>query len=327
MRKLALTALLAFGMALGASSAIAAPQRGSGEQVTLTDGGQPASGDTFVLDLANAGKIADATGVTDNNGTPPPNVVANLTTVGTVQAQTYYTVCRDGKKHVVMVNAGEKPKDDDTCGAWIAIGGPVTLTGNDKITIEVGATPSISVTPQTTMSVGTPSNTYPHWEFSGNFDYFRDRGASENYAGFDGSVLYKPTSMFGFGADITYMRLFGQPDFSGSLGFYNGELEAGCKHGHVTPYADIQLGVVHSTNSNSAFTAEGTGSEGGTMTIFFPASTSSSNAFDFMAGGGLRWSLGPHIDWNVARVNYVLTTFSSSVQNNFTVAGGLTFRY
>ena len=52
----------------------------------------------------------------------------------------------------------------------------------------------------------------------------------------------------------------------------------------------------------------------------------SSNAFGFMAGGGLDFKLNPRVYWRV-QGDYIGTHFQSSVQSNFSVGSGIVLHF
>jgi len=329
MRKFALVMLVAGWMALGVGSAKAAamPQGGGGTTVTVNSNGQPATGGTFVLDLANAGKIAHSTGTVDSNGTP--SNVLDLANVGKVRVDVYVEVCQNGQ-HILVVNSGVVPPDDGTCHDRHRIDGAFWLTGSDTIKIDTG-TGTVDVTHNGTGTSLTGGQTggFTPWEAFGGFEYLRLVEDSANFAGFDLRALYNTNSWLGLGFAYDYKRLTGESE-SATLQIYGGAVQLNDRTKTWTPFGFFEMGGAHISGSSSGGSTGGTTGELGIprseTTGGGTSGSSSANAFAMKLGGGLDLNITPSIAIRLGQMDWVYTHFGGQSQNNYDVIAGITFK-
>jgi hypothetical protein len=299
MRKFVIVALVAGWMAWGIGSAKAAAMRqgGGSTTVTVTNNGSPASGVSFVLDLANAGKIAHSTGTTDANGSP--SNVLDLANLGKVRVDVYVQVCQNGKV-VLIVDSGTVPPDDGSCHDRKKVGA-FWLHGGDALTVDVG-TGTATVTPgPSTSSTGSQYDNYKPFEVYGGFDYlrFREEGEGFNFAGFDATALYNANSHLGIGFGYGYKRLLGE-DESLTRQTFAGVVQESCRHKMYTPFAQVQIG-------DARFSAFG----------------ESENGFYMKAGGGLKINLNSTFSVIPAQAFWDYNHVEGESLNNFDLGAGI----
>src|ERR1022692_2504521 len=173
MKRIAMSVLFVAFILLFASTA--ATQAQGGGSITVNKNGSPASGVSVVFDLSNMGKAGgtgtSTTGTTDSSGNI--NNVLDLSNMGKAHYDVYEKECVNGQTVVVIVTAGQTPKDDGCKNHKIG-GFTWWNDGRDHVTIDAG---THTVTNSHT-SIGTNTGTYTSdfkpIELSGGFNFYHE---------------------------------------------------------------------------------------------------------------------------------------------------------
>jgi opacity protein-like surface antigen len=310
MKRIAIAVLFVAFMILFASTA--ATQAQTAGSITVNKNGSPASGVSVVLDLSNMGKAGttgtSTTGTTDSNGSP--SNVLDLSNMGKAHYDVYEKTCVNGETVVVVVPAGQTPKDDGCkhrrIGGFIWWG-----DGNDHVTIDTGthtATNSHSGTGTVTgTGTGTHINTneYMKYEIGGGFNFYHE--TSEPFYGGYGTFAYHPKPCWGVVGDITVDH-HSETGFSSTMEWFM----AGPRIQHptttFTPYGQLLLGGIHSSFSSGT-------------------TSGSANAFGMKLGGGLDWNISPKWGVRLGQFDYVYSHFGGQSQSNFDYSAGFVYHF
>jgi len=154
------------------------------------------------------------------------------------------------------------------------------------------------IAPPTTQFV-TPRLSLNGWEFSGTYRFRRWLGATADFSGRSAAAV-RPSNAH------QYTYLFG-PEVS--------------LPGRVSPFAHLLLGAAHESVSAVANpTPDGTG-----FAFTIPGRTGSS--FSTALGGGIDLKLTKHFWLRPVQVDYLLTRFGSTTQNQPRISTGLVFNF
>jgi len=139
----------------------------------------------------------------------------------------------------------------------------------------------------------------PRAEVAGLYSYIRFSGGI-NCNGGGGSVAYNLNSWIGVVGQV------GGCHFSGgnAISYLFGPKLSYRSAGRFDPFAQVLFGGAR-----------------------FSATGFSSNAFAMTAGGGLDIKVSDHFAIRVAQVDYLMTRFAGTRQNNFQYSGGVVFRF
>lgn len=155
---------------------------------------------------------------------------------------------------------------------------------------------------------------FPKVEGSAGYTYLRfnpSTGSSANCNGGYGSIAANFNGWFGVVGDVDACKTSRPaPGTNGTATtFLFGPKFAYRKCCRVTPFGQLLVGGIHGTAG-------------------FPGLTASTNAFSLAAGGGIdvRPWRSCFFAIRVAEVNYLLTRFNGSNQNNFQFKVGIVFR-
>jgi hypothetical protein len=283
-------------------------QAQSGGSITISKNGSPASGVSYVLDLSNMGKAGGTstptTGTTDSSGNI--NNVLDLSNMGKAHYDVYEKECVNGQTVVVIVPAGQTPKDDG-CKKR-RIGGFIWWNdGRDHVTIDTG---THSVTNSHT-SIGTGTGTGTGkinplpWEVGGGFNFYHE--TNEPFYGGWGSVAYHPKPCYAIVGQFTVDH-HGETGFSSNMEWFMAGVRIDHPMDKITPYGQVLLGGIH-----SSFTS-------GTL-------SGSSNAFGAKIGGGLDWNVSPKFSVKLGEISLDYSHFGGGNQNNFDYSAGVVFHF
>jgi hypothetical protein len=306
MKRIVIAVLFVALMILFASTG--ATQAQSGGSITISNNGSPASGVSYVLDLSNMGKAGGSstptTGTTDSSGNI--NNVLDLSNMGKAHYDVYEKTCVNGQTVVVIVPAGQTPKDDGC--KKNRIGGFIWWNdGHDHVTIDTG---THSVTNSHT-SIGTSTHTgtslIDHYkgEFSGGFNFYHE--TDEHFYGGYVSGVYYPKPCWGVVGDFNFDHTSGT-GFSGNMEWFMGGLRIAHPVDKFTPYGQFLLGGIHSSFSSGS-------------------TSGSANAFGTKLGGGLDWNVTPKIGVRLGQFTWDSSRFGGQWQNNFDYSAGVVFHF
>lgn len=311
MKRIAMAVLFFAFMILIASSA--AIQAQSGGSITVNKNGSPASGVSVVFDLSNMGKAGTSTGTT---GTPTTSTtdssgnvgsVLDLSNMGKAHYDVYEKECVNGQTVVVIVPAGQTPKDDG-CKKR-RIGGFIWWNdGHDHVTIDTGTntvTNSHSSTGTTLTGISKVPSTFDRYEVGGGFNFYHE--TDEPFYGGYGTFIYHPKPCYGIVGDFTVDH-HSETGASSNMEWYMGGVRVQHPMTTFTPYAQVLLGGIHSSFNSGSFSG-------------------SANAFGMKLGGGLDWNVTPHFGVRLAQFNYDFSHFSGQTQNNFDYSAGVVWHF
>ena len=308
------TAVLLIGFVICITCAVVTHAQ-SGGSITINKNGSPASGVSVVLELSNMGKAGNTgavagttTGTTNSNGNP--SNVLDLSNMGKAHYDVYEKECVNGETVVVIVPAGQTPKDD-SCKKR-RIGGFIWWNdGRDHVTIDTGTHTVIST--HTSMGGGpsTGGGTYEgfKWELGGGFNYYHE--TNEPFYGGFGSLAYQPKPWIGFVGDFTIDH-HSETDFSSTMEWYMFGVRVAHPTPHWTPCGQVLFGGIH-----SSFTS-GTGSE---------STSGSANAFGMKVEGGIDYNVSPHFGVRLGQFGWDISHFGGGWQNNFDYSGGVVWHF
>ncbi len=166
------------------------------------------------------------------------------------------------------------------------------------------------------LAVALPASAqnFPKVEASTGYMYFRfnpSAGTPANCNGGYGSVGVNFNHWLGLVGNVDACKTSGPaPGTNGTATtFLFGPKFAYRKCCRITPFAHLLVGGIHATSG-------------------FPSVTASTNAFSLAAGGGLDVKPWKNCFFaiRVAEVDYLLTRFNGSNQNNFQFKAGIVFR-
>jgi outer membrane immunogenic protein len=158
------------------------------------------------------------------------------------------------------------------------------------------------------------AQTFPKVEASAGYSYMRfnaSTAASANCNGGYGSIGGNFNNWFGIVGNVDACQTNGTAGASSTAtNFLFGPKFACRKCCRITPFAQLLVGGIHANAG-------------------FPGVTASTNAFAFAAGGGVdvRPWRSCRLALRVAEVNYVLTHFKGSIQNNFQFKTGIVLQW
>jgi opacity protein-like surface antigen len=232
--------------------------------------------------------------------------------MGKAHYDVYESECVNGQTVVVVVPAGQTPKDDG-CKKR-RIGGFIWWNdGHDHVTIDTGTNTVKNSHTSTGTSTGTDVINPFKWEVGGGFNFYHE--SNEPFYGGWGSVAYHPKPCYAIVGDFT-MDHHSETGFSSNMEWFMGGVRIEHQTPTFTPYGQVLLGGVH-----SSFTVEGSGGSGGS------GSSGSANAFGMKLGGGLDWNVSPHFSVRLAEFNYDFTHFGGQTQNNFDYSAGVVWHF
>jgi outer membrane immunogenic protein len=166
-----------------------------------------------------------------------------------------------------------------------------------------------------TISLPACAQNFPKVEASTGYMYLRfnpTTGAAANCNGGYGSAGVNFNRWFGVVGNVDVCKTNGPaPGTNGTAStFLFGPKFAYRKCCRFTPFGQLLLGGVHGTSG-------------------FPGLTASTNAFSLAAGGGVDFKPTRNCFFaiRVAEVDYLLTRFNGSNQNNFQFKAGIVFRW
>jgi outer membrane immunogenic protein len=156
---------------------------------------------------------------------------------------------------------------------------------------------------------------FPKVEASAGYMYLRfnpSAGSAVNCNGGYGSIAWNFSDWFGVVGNVDACKASGTAPGANSTAttFLVGPKFAYRKCCRITPFGQVLIGGIHSTAG-------------------FPTLTAPTNAFSLAAGGGIDvkpWR-SCFVAIRVAEVNYLLTHFNGSNQNNFQFKVGIVFRW
>jgi hypothetical protein len=309
MKRIAMSVLFVAFILLFASTA--ATQAQGGGSITVNKNGSPASGVSVVFDLSNMGKAGgtgtSTTGTTDSGGNI--NSVLDLSNMGKAHYDVYEKECVNGETVVVIVPAGQSPKDDG-CKKR-RIGGFIWWNdGHDHVTIDTGTHTVTNSHTSIGTSTGTGLITPFKYELGGGFNFYHE--SNEPFYGGYGSFVYYPKPCTGIVGDFTFDH-HSETGFSSNMGWYMGGIRLSHQTPTFTPYGQILLGGIHSSFSIGG--SRGSGTSG------------SANAFGLKLGGGLDWNVTPHFGVRLGEFNYDFSHFGGQTQNNFDYSAGVVWHF
>jgi|SRR5882724_5442782 len=299
------TAFLFIGfMVLISSTGVTHAQ--SGGSITINKNGSPASGVSVVFDLSNMGKAGttgtSTTGTTNSNGNP--SNVLDLSNMGKSHYDVYEKTCVNGETVVVVVLAGQTPKDDGCkhrrIGGFIWWG-----DGNDHVTIDTGTHTVNNSHTGTGISTHTVPNGYMKYELGGGFNFYHE--TNEPFYGGYGTFVYHPKPCWGVVGDFTVDH-HSETGFSSSMEWYMGGVRIQHPTTTFTPYGQILIGGIHSSFDAGIISG-------------------SVNAFGMKLGGGLDWNVSPRFGIRVGQFTYDYSHFSGQSQSNFDFSAGGVFHF
>lgn len=296
--------LIGFIICVASSAAIAQ----SGGSITINKNGSPASGVSVVFDLSNMGKAGTTTGTTGTsttgttNSAGSPSNVLDLSNMGKAHYDVYEKTCVNGETVVVIVPAGQTPKDDGC--KHRRIGGFIWWNdGRDHVTIDTGTHTVTSS--HTTTTITAKTITPLKFEIGGGYNFYHETG--EHFNGGYGTFIYHPKPCVGIVGDFT-MDHHSETGFSSNMEWYMGGVRVQHPMTTFTPYAQVLLGGVHSSFSSGSFSG-------------------SSSAFGMKIGGGLDWNVSPHFGVRLGQFNYDFSHFGGQTQNNFDYSAGVAWHF
>jgi hypothetical protein len=303
MKRIASVALLIGFIICIASSAASAQSGGS---ITINKNGSPASGASYVLDLSNMGKAASSTtpitGTTDSGGNI--NNVLDLSNMGKAHYDVYEKECVNGQTVVVIVPAGQTPKDDG-CKKR-RIGGFIWWNdGHDHVAIDTGTHTVTNSHSSTVTLTGKQPPEFSRIELGGGFNFYHE--TNEPFYGGYGTFIYHPKPCYGIVGDFTVDH-HSETGFTSTMEWYMGGVRVQHPMTTFTPYAQVQLGGVHSSFDNGSISG-------------------SANAFGMKLGGGLDWNATPHFGVRLGQFNYDFSHFAGQTQNNFDFSAGVVWHF
>ena len=309
MKRISTAVLFVAFMILLAGSA--ATQAQSGGSIIINHNGSPASGVSYVLDISNQGKVGSTTGTTGttDSGGNIGNVL-DLSNMGKAHYDVYEKECVNGQTVVVIVPAGQTPKDDG-CKKR-RIGGFIWWNdGRDHVTIDTGTHSVTNSHTSTGIRTGTGTGTINPlpWEVAGGFNFYHE--TNEPFYGGWGSIAYHPKPCYAIVGQFTVDH-HSETGFSSTMEWYMGGVRIDHTVDKFTPYGQILLGGVH-----SSFTSTG----------FLGTSSGSANAFGAKLGGGLDWNVSPKFSVRLGEFNYDFSHFAGQTQNNFDYSAGLVLHF
>ena len=301
-----LSLLIGFIICVASSAAIAQ----SGGSITINKNGSPASGVSVVFDLSNMGKAGTTTGTTGTTTTGTTNSTGSLSNVldlsnmGKAHYDVYEKTCVNGETVVVIVPAGQTPKDDGC--KHRRVGGFIWWNdGSDHVTIDTGTnTVTNSHSAKITLTGKKPTD-YSRMELGGGFNFYHE--TNEPFYGGYGTFIYHPKPCYGIVGDFTVDH-HSETGFSSNMEWYMGGVRVQHPMPAITPYAQVLLGGVH-----SSFTSGST--------------SGSSSAFGMKLGGGLDWNVSPHFGVRLGQFNYDFSHFAGQTQNNFDFSAGAVWHF
>jgi hypothetical protein len=277
-----------------------------GGSITVNKNGSPASGVSVVFDLSNMGKAGATTTTGTTNSTGSPSNVLDLSNLGKAHYDVYEKTCVNGETVVVVVPAGQTPKDDGCkhrkIGGFIWWG-----DGNDHVTIDTGTHTVTNSHSGTGTGIGTHINTgeYKKFELGGGFNFYHE--TNEPFYGGYGTVIYHPKPCWGVVGEFTGDH-HSETGFSSNMGWFMGGVRIEHQTPTFTPYGQVLIGGVHSSFSNAT-------------------SSGSANAFGAKIGGGLDWNISPKWGVRLAQFNYDFSHFGGQTQNNFDYSAGFVYHF
>jgi hypothetical protein len=273
---------------------------------------ESASGVSVVFDLSNMGKAGatgtSTTGTTNSSGSP--SNVLDLSNMGKAHYDVYEKTCVNGETVVVVVPAGQTPKDDGCkhrrIGGFIWWG-----DGNDHVTIDTGTHTVSNSHSGTGTGIGTHINTheYMKYELGGGFNFYHE--TNEPFYGGYGTFVYHPKPCWGVVGDFNIDH-HSETGFTSTMEWYMGGVRIQHPTTTFTPYGQVLLGGIHSSFTTSGFLGTNSGS---------------ANAFGAKLGGGLDWNLSPNWGVRLGQFNYVFSHFAGQTQNNFDYSAGFVYHF
>ena len=294
MKRFAIAVLFIAFMILFASTA--ATQAQTGGSITINKNGSPASGVSVVLDLSNMGKAGatgtTTTGTTNSSGTP--SNVLDLSNMGKAHYDVYEKQCVNGETVVVIVPAGQTPKDDGCKHRKIG-GFDWWGDGRDHVTVDTGT--HTVTNSHTSTGIGThivPSD-FRKYEIGGGFNFYHE--TNEPFYGGYGTFVYHPKPCWGVVGDFTVDH-HSETGFTSTMEWYMGGVRIQHPMTTFTPYGQVLIGGVHSS-------------------LNFGGTSQSFNAFGAKIGGGLDWNVSPRFGIRLGQITYDFSRFGGQTQNNF----------
>jgi|HubBroStandDraft_6_1064221.scaffolds.fasta_scaffold218169_2 hypothetical protein len=310
MKRIATSVLFLASILLFASAAVIQAQ--SGGSITVNKNGSPASGVSVVFDLSNMGKASGTPTVTSNPNTTDSagNVgnVLDLSNMGKAHYDVYEKECVNGQTVVVIVPAGQTPKDDG-CKKRKIGGFFWTNDGHDHVTIDTGTHTVTNSNGQARTVISKSPSTFNPVELSGGFNFYHETG--EPFYGGYGSGVYYPKSWIGIVGDFTFDH-HSETGESDNMIWYMGGVRIAHPMPKFTPYGQFLLGGVHSSFTSSGFLGTNSGS---------------ANAFGMKFGGGLDWNASPKVSVRLGQFTWDTSHFGGAWQNNFDYSAGLVVHF
>jgi hypothetical protein len=307
MKRIAMAVLIVTFTILFASAAVIQAQ--SGGSITVNKNGSPASGVSVVFDLSNMGKAGGtSTGTTGTTTTTDSggNVgnVLDLSNMGKAHYDVYEKECVNGQTVVVIVPAGQTPKDDG-CKKR-RIGGFIWWNdGHDHVTIDTGTNTVTNSHTTTGTMTGTKISTFNPIELSGGFNFYHE--TNEPFYGGYGSGVYYPKPWLGVVGDFNFDH-HSETGFSSNMIWYMGGVRIADQTHKFTPYGQFLLGGEHSSFSSGS-------------------TSGSANAFGMKLGAGLDWNATPKFGVRLGQFTWDISHFGGAFQNNFDYSAGVVFHF